>query len=291
MSHEGQNFGDAIASSWLDPDVPDRQPTPQGSAQSSGSHPITDEMARVSATPASTRVPSATALTPDRVGRSAWDAELAALSRDDASTIEPLPWGDGDRAPVEIEPNPFLRLLKEWGPVLLAAIAIALFTRLTLVQAYHIPSGSMQPTLDIGDRVVVNRLSYSFGEIDRGQVVVFSTPPTQPSNANDIIKRVIGLPGETIEFRDGNVFVDGLLAQEPYLAQEESTIPRAIGIPGCAQPDASPTLCVVPDDHIFVMGDNRLGSEDSRKFGPIPIDTVVGRAMVRVWPLDNIGQL
>ena len=175
--------------------------------------------------------------------------------------------------------------------MLVAAVVIALFTRLVLVQAYHIPSLSMAPTLEEGDRVIVNRLSYRFGEIERGQVVVFNKPPNQPSDANDLIKRVIALPGETIQFQDGEVYVDGLLVQEPYLAQVSSTRPRSFSIPGCAQEVASPDSCTVPADYIFVMGDNRAGSQDSRTFGPISIDTVVGRAFLRIWPLTDVNQL
>lgn len=183
------------------------------------------------------------------------------------------------------------RLIREWGPVLLAAVVIALFTRLVLVQAYHIPSLSMAPTLDKGDRVIVNRLSYNFGEVERGQVIVFEKPPNQQSDANDLIKRVIGLPGETMQFRDGEVYVDGLLVEEPYLAAQSSSRPRSFSIPGCAQPEPSPTECLVPDGYVFVMGDNRNGSQDSRSFGPIAQDTIVGRAFIVVWPFSDINRL
>jgi signal peptidase I len=233
-------------------------------------------------------------LVPEAVGRSAWDAELASVGDQDPDGWDKLSWQDLDERPSTghsplQEQTSFGRLLREWGPVLFAAIAIALFTRLVLVQAYHIPSSSMVPTLHDGDRVVVNRLSYQFGEIERGQVVVFSKP--QGTNGeNDLIKRVIGLPGETIRFVDNQVYIDGLRVEEPYLAEQDSTRPR-LTIPGCAQESPASDLCVIPEDHVFMMGDNRLGSSDSRVFGPIETDAIVGRAFLRVWPLNHLGQL
>lgn len=243
-------------------------------------------------------------LTADAVGRSAWDRDLNSISSSEPDGWDKLSWTDLDegRRTDANEPknadfggtfgsSPTWNFIREWAPVLIAAVAIALFTRLVLVQAYHIPSLSMAPTLQDGDRVVVNRHSYSFGEIERGQIVVFSTPPSQQSEANDLIKRVIGLPGEKVQFHDGEVYVDGMLVQEPYLAQQRSTRAKTFDIPGCADETTSPDQCTVPDGFVFVMGDNRTGSQDSRVFGPIPKDTIVGRAMVRVWPLTEIQGL
>lgn len=271
--------------------------------------PITDELAQIDwasgpeVAPASEPIASqpsfgagGSELTPEAVGRSAWDNDLRSIGREEPAGWDNLSWqdmdGDQQDGAAELpEPSPFVGVIREWGPVLIAAVVIALFTRLVLVQAYHIPSLSMAPTLDEGDRVIVNRLSYNFGEIERGQVIVFNKPPNQPSDANDLIKRVIGLPGETIQFRDGQVYVDDLLVQEPYLAQQNSTRTRSLSIPGCAQETPSPELCTVPEGYVFVMGDNRVNSQDSRVFGPVSVDTVVGRAFVRVWPLDNLSQL
>jgi signal peptidase I len=233
-------------------------------------------------------------LTPEAVGRSAWDSELASVGQSDPEGWDKLSWQDLDEkrssghSPLR-EQTSFGRLLREWGPVLFAAVVIALFVRLVLVQAYHIPSASMVPTLEEGDRVVVNRLSYQFGEVERGQVVVFKKPQGS-SGQNDLIKRIIGLPGETIRFADNQVYVNGLRLEEPYLAEQDSTRPR-LTIPGCAQTTPAPDTCVVPEGAIFMMGDNRLGSSDSRVFGPIEIDNVVGRAFLRVWPLNNLGEL
>ena len=237
---------------------------------------------------------SSAVLTPEAVGRSAWDSELASVGQSDPEGWDKLSWQDLDEkrssghSPLR-EQTSFGRLLREWGPVLFAAVVIALFVRLVLVQAYHIPSASMVPTLEEGDRVVVNRLSYQFGEVGRGQVVVFKKPQGS-SGQNDLIKRIIGLPGETIRFADNQVYVNGLRLEEPYLAEQDSTRPR-LTIPGCAQTTPAPDTCVVPEGTIFMMGDNRLGSSDSRVFGPIEIDSVVGRAFLRVWPLNNLGEL
>ncbi|MDC1390381.1 signal peptidase I, partial [Acidimicrobiales bacterium] len=239
-------------------------------------------------------VSSSAVLTPEAVGRSAWDSELASVGQSDPEGWDKLSWQDLDEkrssghSPLR-EQTSFGRLLREWGPVLFAAVVIALFVRLVLVQAYHIPSASMVPTLEEGDRVVVNRLSYQFGEVERGQVVVFKKPQGS-SGQNDLIKRIIGLPGETIRFADNQVYVNGLRLEEPYLAEQDSTRPR-LTIPGCAQATPAPDTCVVPEGAIFMMGDNRLGSSDSRVFGPIEIDNVVGRAFLRVWPLNNLGEL
>lgn len=181
------------------------------------------------------------------------------------------------------------RALREWTPVLFIAVVVALAIRLLVIQAYHIPSLSMAPTLDKGDRVIVNRLS---GDIDRGEIVVFAKPPNQASEADDLIKRVIGLPGETVQLRDGNVYIDRQLVQESYIAEQQTSRPRQqAGIPGCDQDVPLADTCTVPEGHVFVMGDNRLGSQDSRVFGPVEIDTIVGRAFVRVWPLDRISWL
>ncbi|MFB0926481.1 MAG: signal peptidase I [Acidimicrobiales bacterium] len=307
-----QAGGGTVGSSVRLPIVPDQAATPAPSAQD---RPLVESAPNPSdglgeirwadspqVTPASTPVvvPQATVeavptgLVPEAVGRSAWVDELSSIGDSEPDGWEKLSWQDLDEEqPIDTTPlqkqTNFGRILREWGPVLFAAVVIALFVRLVLVQAYHIPSGSMIPTLETGDRVVVNRLSYQFGEIDRGQVVVFSKPQGTDGE-NDLIKRVIGLPGETIRFVDDQVYINGFRVIEPYLAEPDSTRPR-LTIPGCAQVTPAADLCVIPEGHIFMMGDNRLGSSDSRVFGPIEIDAVVGRAFMRVWPLNHLGQL
>ena len=166
----------------------------------------------------------------------------------------------------------------EWVAIVVGALAVALLVKTFLIQAFFIPSLSMFPTLDEGDRVLVNKLSYDLHEVNRGDMVVFDRPEGSPeSDIKDLIKRVVGLPGETIEARDGVVYIDGDRLDEPYLED------------GVRTDNLPPTE--VPDDHVFVMGDNRAGSADSRVFGPVDEDTIVGRAFIRVWPLREISLL
>ena len=187
-----------------------------------------------------------------------------------------------------------MRGFLEWGAVVVGALAVALLIKTFLMQAYFIPSGSMEPTLQIGDRVLVNKLSYDFGDIGRGDLVVFNRPPNQPDGEDDLIKRVIALEGETIEIRDGQVFITTVdnpnqqRLEEPYLAEGISTT-GLVNTQACV--NATATSCTIPDGFVFVMGDNRPGSRDSRVFGPISEDLVVGRAFLRVWPLGDIGFL
>ena len=118
---------------------------------------------------------------------------------------------------------------------------------------------------------------------------MFDRPPSVEGE-NDFIKRIIGLPGETIRLVDRQVYVDGLRVVEPYIRTQEDTRPSG-PIPACSQSIATPDSCVIPEGHVFVMGDNRISSVDSREFGPIPIDTIVGRAFWRVWPFNDLSQL
>ena len=171
-----------------------------------------------------------------------------------------------------------LRNLIEWIAIVAGALAVALVVKTFLIQAFFIPSLSMYPTLDKGDRVLVNKLSYRLHDVHRGDLVVFERPPGQPeSDIKDLIKRVIGLPGEMIEAREGVVFIDGEQIDEPYLVDGVTTdnLPRQ----------------EIPDGYLFMMGDNRGDSADSRVFGPIDEDTIVGRAFIKVWPLTEISLL
>jgi signal peptidase I len=166
----------------------------------------------------------------------------------------------------------------EWVAVIVGALVVALVVKTFLIQAFYIPSESMVPTLNIGDRVLVNKLSYETGEIERGDIVVFARPGGPGADGiADLIKRVVALPGETVEGRDGAVYVDGELLAEDYLPE---------GVATTAFPPYT-----VPDDHVWVMGDNRGASDDSRRFKAVPLDDVVGRAFVTIWPLSELGLL
>lgn len=194
-----------------------------------------------------------------------------------------------------------LGFLLELPVLVVMAFVLALLIKTFLLQAFFIPSESMLPTLDPGDRVLVNKLAYRFGDIRRGDVIVFESPRKteepdrdpisaffvwlsrglgiSPPADEDFIKRVIGLPGETVEIRgNGTVLIDGRAIEEPYL-------PRKVR--GAWGPER------VPEGKLFVLGDNRGNSNDSRfsTLGYIPVDRVVGRAFVTIWPPSRIGWL
>lgn len=176
-----------------------------------------------------------------------------------------------------------VRTIIEWAAVIGGALLVALVVRSTLAQAFWIPSPSMEPTLHEGDRVLVNKLSYRLHDVHRGDIVVFERPPAAVSvnpdeDIPDLIKRVIGLPGDTIEARaDGAVYINDRRLDEPYLPDDTRT--------------ANLPEQEVPEGHVFVMGDNRTNSSDSREFGAIDEDLIVGRAFLRIWPLTDIGGL
>ncbi len=195
----------------------------------------------------------------------------------------------------------------EFLVILLISFALVFgFVRPYVVEAFYIPSASMVPTLLINDRVLVNKFIYRFVEPERGEIIVFrsvdgpppdenpikqlvglservvgffggTAQPVQPQSP-DLIKRVVGVPGDRISVRDGALFVNGERQKEPYV---NSRLPdRSFFAP-----------TTVPKNHVFVMGDNRANSQDSRVFGPVPDENIEGEAFLRFWPLDRIGIL
>jgi signal peptidase I len=195
-----------------------------------------------------------------------------------------------DPAPVDVtttpaEPAPKSRSKRrraiiEWGVILVVALLAALLLRTFVIQPYYIPSASMEPTLKVGDKVLVNKLSYDLHSIHRGDVIVFKKPPDDNTpGIKDLIKRVIGLPGETIAGKDGQIYIDGKLLNEPWLPRVDQNTTSTF----------APVQ--IPAGEYFVMGDNRGDSSDSRVFGPIPKSLVVGRAFIKVWPPSRIGTL
>ena len=179
----------------------------------------------------------------------------------------------------------------EWGAVILGALLVAFLIKTFLMQAYYIPSSSMTPTLQVGDRVLVNKLSYEMGDIGRGDLVVFGRPATESTVKTDLIKRVVGLEGELIEIIEGRIYItqsessSRQLLVEPYLAS--TTYTRGFDNTDLCE-KATENSCLIPDNHVFVLGDNRDGSRDSRFFGPIDENTVVGRAFIRLWPIGSL---
>jgi signal peptidase I len=194
-----------------------------------------------------------------------------------------------------------LAVLRETVVLVALAVLLAVVFKTFLVAAFYIPSGSMETTLNISDRVLVEKVSYRFGDVQRGDVIVFvhdepGLQPAGPSNPvtgffsslgqaigvvppsdRDFIKRVIGLPGDTVDCKDGHLVRNGREVPEPYLDPGVTT-------DGCQRVKVGP-------GQLYVMGDNRNNSQDSRSFGVIRRSDVVGRAFVRIWPLNHTGWL
>lgn len=163
-----------------------------------------------------------------------------------------------------------LRAVREIGETVIPAVVIALFINLFLAQATQVLGQSMEPTLHSSQRVVIEKVTYRIHGPRRGDVVVIDSS----DQSEMLIKRVVGLPGETIEVRDGRVYVSGEQLEEAWAVK-----------PGGGQygPQTIPPL------HVFVLGDNRGASNDSRNFGPVSIEDIVGHAWVTYWPPQNIG--
>ncbi|NNC42542.1 MAG: signal peptidase I [Acidimicrobiia bacterium] len=185
-----------------------------------------------------------------------------------------------------------LPLWQELPILLVVALIVAIVVKTFLFQSYFIPSESMRNTLEINDRVAVNKLSYVFGDIERSQIVVFDTGSNDASEPifdavvrliaesiglsspdSVVIKRVIGLPGEAIEIIDNQLYVDGVPLNEPYLGPESRM--------------ANFGPVTVEEGTYFLMGDNRARSSDSRRIGAVSEEDIIGRAFVRMWPLSR----
>lgn len=164
----------------------------------------------------------------------------------------------------------------EYLVILLVSFALVFgFVRPFVVEAFWIPSGSMIPTLQINDRVLVNKFIYRFTEPERGDIVVFRSVD---DGDTELIKRVVALPGDTVAVRSGRLIVNGERQREPFTNKNF--------------PDRSfYARTTVPKNNVFVMGDNRANSQDSRVFGPLPKKNIEGEAFLRFWPLDRIGPL
>lgn len=161
----------------------------------------------------------------------------------------------------------------EWVRDLGVALGLALLLRASVADAREVPTPSMVPTIVPGDRVMVERVVMHFTGLNRGDIVVF-TPPVPSSD--DYLKRVIGLPGDTVEVRAGKVYVNGAALNEPYLQEA---------------PRYKYPAVTVPEGKIFVLGDNRNDSFDSHSWGLLDLSSVHGRAWIRYWPLNRMGTL
>ena len=191
------------------------------------------------------------------------------------------------------------RFFRELPGVLLLALLLAVVIKTFLMQAFFIPSPSMVPTLEIDDRVLVSKIAYRFNGPEQGDVIVFDSPfltddrqeafwekvvrnvleavGIRTARVEDLIKRVVAVGGDRLEIHDNQVWVNGAALDEPYLA------------PGYRMGDVAPRY--VPAGQVWVMGDNRNNSQDSRRFGTVPMDDIIGRAFVRIWPVPRWGGL
>jgi signal peptidase I len=197
--------------------------------------------------------------------------------------------------------------LLELVVVVAVALGIALIVQAFVVKPYRIPSGSMEPTLAVGERVIVNRIGNSFAAPGVDDIVVFHPPrgadvnecgnpgqgpfyegpqsrvpcarPTPAASDQNFIKRVVGVPGDRIEIRGGHVVRNGVRQRESFI--------RDCG----GGPDCNLGAITVPADHYFMMGDNRGASDDSRYWGPVPRDWIIGGAFVSYWPPKRVGLL
>jgi signal peptidase I len=213
-----------------------------------------------------------------------------------ALPVLPDPVGEGS---VPVEPGgpassrsgSATRVIVEWAAILAVALLAAVLLRAFVVQPFSIPSGSMEPTLKVHDRLLVNKLSYHFHRAGRGDIVVFKKPADDTTpGITDLVKRVIGLPGETISANDGQVYVDGRYLPEPWLPKVDQGVTLfPSSIPGCLP--SPPGSCRIPPGEYLMLGDNRTDSTDSRVFGPVPGTLFIGRAFILVWPPWRIGFL
>ncbi len=193
------------------------------------------------------------------------------------------------------------RLLRELVETVLVAVLIYTVVR-TLILPYEVEGASMSPNLLSSDRLLVSRQAYlhvdvdsffgflpwvdgsenhviyPFGEPARGDVIVFD-PPVTPASEQPYVKRIVGLPGEQVTFQEGNVLIDGVILDEPYIAGS---------ITYCDPGDAC-DIGVIPEGFVFVLGDNRQYSKDSRDFAFVAIDSIIGQAVFTNWPLDDFG--
>ena len=173
-------------------------------------------------------------------------------------------------------PKSTKRFFLELIEIVLIAFALSWVLRTYVIEARKIPTGSMLPTIQLDDRVIVDKIFFKeFSHLSQGDIVVFRPPPSAHAT-EDFIKRIVGLPGDTLEIRDHKTYINGKELYEPYVTDQSKINFGPI---------------VVPKDSGFVMGDNRNNSDDSRVWGYLPIENITGRTLFRYWPLDHVGAL
>ena len=169
-----------------------------------------------------------------------------------------------------------LRWIAETAGLIALAFLLAMTIRATVAEAFQVPTGSMEPTIMSFDRIIAEKITPHFEGPNVGEVVVIKNPT---GGTTPFVKRVVALPGQTVDVKDGGVYVDGKRLNEGYTH----------GLP--SEPLSLTLPITVPADDVWVMGDNRTNSGDSRIFGPVPISTIIGRAVCVYWPLQHVASL
>lgn len=169
-------------------------------------------------------------------------------------------------------PSGFITLVKETVLIVIIAVLLSLIIRLFIVEATIIEQHSMEPTLHDNDKVFVSKITYHFSPIERGDIVILKAP----DGSKNLVKRVIALAGETVQIIDGGIYLNGKLLSEPYVEHFDSTNygPVTIG-----------------ENEVFVLGDNRRNSMDSRSFGPISLEYIASKVFYRYWPISGVGPI
>lgn len=204
----------------------------------------------------------------------------------ESSEIPPTPKQILIKKPQPEEENPLVEFVKILGTALVLALGIRTF----VAEARYIPSSSMEPTLQIKDKLIIEKIGYHFHDPQRGDIVVFKpTPELQKENFKDaFIKRVIGVPGDKIEMRGGTVYVNGKPLTEKYIASKPDCPTVLTNLVDKSKCTINRTI---PEGQYLVLGDNRNNSYDSRFWGLVPKDYIIGRAVVRFWPFNRMGGL
>ncbi len=173
----------------------------------------------------------------------------------------------------------------EWAAIVVVAVVVSLVMRTFVVQTFFIPSASMEPTLQIGDRIIVSKLSVTLGTIHRGDIIVFKAPPAEHcgDTVSDLVKRVIGVPGDTLYSRGNTIYYSNSSTHGFVALRETWTHNEPLGEPV--------SRTTVGPNQYFVMGDNHPNSCDSRYWGTVPRSDVIGKVFLRIWPLGRFGFL
>lgn len=178
------------------------------------------------------------------------------------------------------------RIWLEWVVIVVIAVVASFIVRTYVFQTYFIPSGSMEPTLQIGDRIIVDKLAVEFGTIHTGDIVVFKAPPAVSNDCadavTDLVKRVIGLPGERLSSKGNTIYINGKPLTQTW--SHVTYLGNQIGTP-------QHPFVIVPKGQYFMMGDNHPDSCDSRTWGTVPKKDLIGKVFLRIWPLTRFSFL